>query len=113
MNNNEYIVQPNEKGGYDLILGGVGLSGQECVDLINELKESEIILQDAEVTLYINGSNNMPQINEHAQRFTSEILANNYEMAHDPYAEVGNKPFESEPVPEPESEPEEEHHKTR
>lgn len=112
MNNNEYIVQANEKGGYDLILGGVGLSGQECVDLINELKESGIIPQDAEVTPYIIGMNNMPEINENAQKFTDERLENNYEMAHDPYAEVGNMPFESEPVPEPELEPKEEHHKT-
>ena len=88
INNNEYIVQPNAQGGYDLLLGGVGLSGTECTDLINELKENGIIPQDAEVTPYINGSNNMPEINENAQRFTDERLENNYEMAHDPNAET-------------------------
>lgn len=36
MNNNEYIVQPNEKGGYDLILGGVGLGAHETMDSDNE-----------------------------------------------------------------------------
>ena len=101
INNNEYVVQPNTQGGYDLLLGGVGLSGTECTDLINELKESGIIPENAEVTPYINGSNNMPEINEHAQRFTDERLENNYEMVHDPTAEPGLKPIE------------EGHHKTR
>ena len=67
----------------------------------NELKESGIIPQNTEVTPYINGSNNMPEINEHAQRFTDERLENNYEMVHDPTAEPGLKPIE------------EGHHKTR
>lgn len=40
MNKNEYIVQPNEKGGYDLILGGVGLSAHEAIDLMNEFIRS-------------------------------------------------------------------------
>ena len=101
INNNEYVVQPNTQGGYDLLLGGVGLSGTECTNLINELKESGIIPENAEVTPYINGSNNMPEINEHAQRFTDERLENNYEMVHDPTAEPGLKPIE------------EGHHKTR
>ena len=43
----------------------------------------------------------MPEINEHAQRFTDERLENNYEMVHDPTAEPGLKPIE------------EGHHKTR
>ena len=101
INNNEYVVQPNTQGGYDLLLGGAGLSGTECTDLINELKESGIIPQNTEVTPYINGSNNMPEINEHAQRFTDERLENNYEMVHDPTAEPELKPIE------------EGHHKTR
>ena len=101
INNNEYVVQPNTRGGYDLLLGGAGLSGTECTDLINELKESGIIPQNTEVTPYINGSNNMPEINEHAQRFTDKRLENNYEMVHDPTAEPGLKPIE------------EGHHKTR
>ena len=101
INNNEYVVQPNTQGGYDLLLGGAGLSGTECTNLINELKESGIIPQNTEVTPYINGSNNMPEINEHAQRFTDERLENNYEMVHDPTAEPGLKPIE------------EGHHKTR
>ena len=101
INNNEYVVQPNTQGGYDLLLGGAGLSGTECTNLINELKESGIIPENAEVTPYINGSNNMPEINEHAQRFTDERLENNYEMVHDPTAEPGLKPIE------------EGHHKTR
>ena len=94
INNNEYVVQPNTQGGYDLLLGGVGLSGTECTNLINELKESAIIPENAEVTPHINGSNNMPEINEHAQRFTDERLENNYEMVHDPTAEPGLKPIE-------------------
>ncbi len=101
MNNNEYIVQPNQKGGYDLILGGVGLSGQECIDLINELKENGIVSEEAEVTLYIIGMNNMPQINENAKKFTSETLQQNYNMSMDPNSEPGLKPIE------------EGHHKTR
>lgn len=100
MNNNEYIVQPNQKGGYDLILGGVGLSGQECIDLINELKENGIVSEEAEVTPYIIGMNNMPQINENAKKFTSETLQQNYNMVN-PDEESGLTPSA------------EEHHKTR
>lgn len=101
LNNNEYAIQPNAQGGYDLILGGVGLGGTECVNLINELKENGIIPQDAEVTPYIDGGHNVPRINENAQRFTDERLETNYEMAHDPNAEIGL------------SQSEDEHHKTR
>ena len=94
MNKNEYIVQPNEKGGYDLILGGVGLSAHEAIDLMNELKTKGIIPTSAEVTPYINGNLNMPQINENAQKFTDKRLEQNYNMSTSPNAEPGLKPSE-------------------
>ena len=97
MNNNEYIVQPNQKGGYDLILGGVGLDAHELMDLISELKTNGIIPVSAEVTPYINGDINMPQINENAQKFTDERLQQNYNMSNDPEAEPGLKPSAEEP----------------
>ena len=98
MNNNEYIVQPNEKGGYDLILGGVGLGAHETMDLINELKTKGIVPVSAEVTPYINGDVNMPQINDNAQKFTDERLEQNYNMSMDPNAELGLKPSAEEPM---------------
>lgn len=94
MNNNDYIVQPNEKGGYDLILGGVGLGAHETMDLINELKTKGIVPVSAEVTPYINGDVNMPQINDNAQKFTDDRLEQNYNMSIDPNAEPGLKPSE-------------------
>ena len=99
MNKNEYIVQPNEKGGYDLILGGVGLGAHEAIDLMNELKTKGIVPVTAEITLYINGNLNMPQINENAQKFTDKRLEQNYNMSVNP----GDKP---EPEPEPGDKPE-------
>ena len=101
MNNNEYIAQPNEKGGYDLILGGVGLDAHETMNLMNELKTKGIIPVSAEVTPYINGNINMPQINENAQKFTDERLLQNYDMSMYPNAKPGLKPSK------------EAHHKTR
>ncbi len=92
MNNNEYIVQPNQKGGYDLILGGVGLDAHELMDLISELKTNGIIPVSAEITPYINGNINMPQINENAQKFTDERLQQNYNLSNDPDAEPVLKP---------------------
>ena len=92
MNKNEYIVQPNEKGGYDLILGGVGLGAHEAIDLMNELKTKGIVPVTAEITLYINGNLNMPQINENAQKFTDKRLEQNYNMSVNPDAEIGLKP---------------------
>ena len=101
MNNKEYIVQPNEKGGYDLILGGVGLGAHELIDLINELKTKGIVPVSAEVTPFINGDINMPQIKDNALRFTDERLEQNYNMSVDSSVELGLKPSE------------EEYHKTR
>ena len=98
MNNNEYIVQPNEKGGYDLILGGVGLGAHETIDLINELKTKGIVPVSAVVTPYINGDVNMPQINDNAQKFTDKRLEKNDNMARGPNGGLGLKPSAEEPM---------------
>ena len=97
MNNNEYIVQPNEKGGYDLILGGVGLGAYELIDLIKELKIKGFVPARAEVTPYINGNINMPQIKDNALRFTNERLEQNYNMSQNQKLEPDLKPLEKEP----------------
>lgn len=82
INYDEYIIQSNSQGGYDLLLGGVGLSERDCSDLIQELKENGIIPQGAEVTPYINGSSNMPKINKTSIKFTDERLKENYETTY-------------------------------
>ena len=92
MNNNEYIVQPNEKGGYDLILGGVELNAHETMDLMNKLKTKGIIPVQAEITPYINGAINMPQIKNNALRFTDERLEQNYNVSMNPNVEPELKP---------------------
>ena len=94
MNNNEYIVQPNENGGYDLILGGVGLDAHATMDLINELKTKGIVPVSTEVTPYINGAINMPLIKDNALRFTDERLEKNYDMSHNTDTDPGLKPSE-------------------
>ena len=68
------------------------------MDLINELKTKGIVPVSAEVTPYINGDVNMPQINDNAQRFTDERLEQNYKMSMDPNAEPGLKPSAEEPM---------------
>ncbi len=101
INKNEYVIQPNPQGGYDLLLGGVGLGAHEIIDLINELKLKGIVPVSAEVTPHINGEIDMAKINENAQRFTDERLENNYDMSVNSYCEIGLNPSE------------EDHHKTR
>ena len=95
MNNDEYIIQLNENGSYDLILGGVGLSGKEVEDLINELKADNVIPTDAKVNTYVYGSETAPEVNHKAKSFKDHRLQKNYEMAHNLDAKPSQKPSEN------------------
>ena len=74
MNKDEYIVQPNELGGYDLILGSDGVDTQTITDLINELKVKSIIPVEAKVITYIYGVTYMSHFKDSAKKFTDERL---------------------------------------
>ena len=49
VNPDKYVISKNDDGSYSLALGGVGLSNQQLQDLIERLKDSGKIPQDAEV----------------------------------------------------------------
>ena len=47
VNDNEYLFIKNEDGSYTIAQGGVGLSGEQHQDLIDELKQSGKLPEDA------------------------------------------------------------------
>lgn len=86
MKNNQYIVQPNEQGGYDLILGSE-IDINTIENLIAELKMKAIIPVKAKVTTYINGITYMAKFKENAEIFTAEKLNPNSDTLLKPQSE--------------------------